>query len=663
MRALSPIGDKLKFDDLAFVELYTCLLLRILLLQLKMRHQNSKPRLASSPAAVGMRLVSNGMCRGWSTTLLNSEGSLFTYGTLDGAFYVARGQRGRVDSSQPLPLKFQSKTPSISSDDPQNAHYAIKQFSSGRGHVLGLSDSGRIWSWTNPQHPAVHIKFLHLDLNEDNLDLPTQDSPSALGRVVKVVAGWDKSSAWLRGTGIVIWQPVTRPASRTRDAEGVAGNEDDADMVLVTATALVPGTAYCGASGSGPETSEEARALSQRVGEVINYVVLDGFVVYVTDLAKVFAGKITYYAGSLSVPDIMELTDMQGDPDADGAPSATEVQGSFRSFAVFLRHGGVVIAHTGYLQALWAREKMSSPVDLPNYRRIPALQNSGVISIAFGDWHFLALHSNGHITSYDSEPSGCGALGLGGDPKTTCGPIATLRGFDRRSAARTGRKLLPQCYVRGRRVWFEQMKRKWMAHWASGGRDPAESRERLRLVNRDPVAQAEVSEWIEQQAMDWDKRPGVPEADEDGLGAYFVLGVAAAGWHSGALVLVNDEVVARLNESCVTASGTAGVARSQAMGILTSIAQGSSNWARFLGMPPTESAEDAPVAAGSRNIRRPPQDLTQPLGPGLRYIWANDDFPRLRLSNGVEMPGEIPFSEWRFGRPDLTVDDAPWVVQ
>lgn len=32
---------------------------------------------------------------------------------------------------------------------------------------------------------------------------------------------------------------------------------------------------------------------------------------------------------------------------------------------------------------------------------------------------------------------------------------------------------------------------------------------------------------------------------EDGLGAYFALRVSAAGWHSGAVLLVNEELASR----------------------------------------------------------------------------------------------------------------------
>lgn len=44
---------------------------------------------------------------------------------------------------------------------------AIRQFSTGRSSVSGLSDDGKVWSWT--QDTAVLIKSVHVDLKEDNV--------------------------------------------------------------------------------------------------------------------------------------------------------------------------------------------------------------------------------------------------------------------------------------------------------------------------------------------------------------------------------------------------------------------------------------------------------------------------------------------------------------
>jgi SCF-associated factor 1 len=101
------------------------------------------------------------------------------------------------------------------------------------------------------------------------------------------------------------------------------------------------------------------------------------------------------------------------------------------------------------------------------------------------------------------------------------------------------------------------------------------------MFNDEQSVQGEVSEWIEQEGRAWDQ-----DSDEDGLGAYFALRVSAAGWHSGALVLVNEELANK---------------------------------------EPTYDRENRP-------------------------------FPRLKLSDGTEMPGEKEFDEWREGKPDFQLN-------
>lgn len=39
---------------------------------------------------------------------------------------------------------------------------AIRQYSTGRSHVLGLADDGKIWMWTN--ETAFLVKPLHVDV-------------------------------------------------------------------------------------------------------------------------------------------------------------------------------------------------------------------------------------------------------------------------------------------------------------------------------------------------------------------------------------------------------------------------------------------------------------------------------------------------------------------
>ncbi|PVH99450.1 RCC1/BLIP-II [Periconia macrospinosa] len=484
---------------------------------------------------------------GWSTTVLTSNGTLHTAGVLNGEHWT--GEDGRLQA-----LSF----PAIYANDV--AHHeptiAIRQFSAGRSHILALSDSGRIWAWSDASQPAMHIKFVNVDLAEvrKSSNRSSTNEESNYGHVRQVVAGWSCSSAYIHGTGIVLWGPVR------------SAYDGETDTMLVYENFEIPRTGYQRARGATRE-SDEDRILGQEVGVVMNYIILENFVVFVTDIGKVFCARLEE---SNTTEDILELRALENQ---DG--NALDVQGSFRRFAVF-KGGEVIIVHQDYLDECWdARITNPEQTGIQGLKKIPALQHNGVISVAFGDYHFHALHSSGKITSYGNELQSCGALGLGGDG----GPTGRLRGFDFQGQLRTS-SLVPHAYTHGRQIWFRPEQNMWLKVMDQGGKDYEEVKERKELFNADRNVQGEVSEWVEQEGRAWDKEKG-----EDGLGAFFALRVSAAGWHSGAVVLVNEDLERR--------------------------------------------------------------DV---------YDWENSTFPRLKLSDGTEMPGSKDFDEWREGIPNWELD-------
>jgi SCF-associated factor 1 len=483
---------------------------------------------------------------GWSTTLLTAKGSLHTVGVLDGQRVFAATERLRALD---FPPGYPSSSIEAQYDEPA---IAIRQFSAGRSHILAVSDSGRIWSWYHIKHPALHVKFANVDLKEMSLaDGPSKSS--AYGKVKQVVAGWSRSSAYIQGLGIVVWDPVERD-----------DGEDSTDAMLVLENAEVPRTGYQRVKDTRGET-EDDKTLGEEVGAVLNYIILEHYVVFATDLGKIFCGR---FGEMNKVDDILELRALRNE-----AGLALDVQGSFRRFAVF-KNNEVITSDQSYLDTCW-NEKGNNPeqIGITGLNKIPALQNNDVISVAFGDYHYLALHSNGKITSYGTELQACGALGLGGEDQD--GGIA--RGIVYERFSHDGR-LLPHTYTHGRQVWFDSKKKDWLHNIIKNGQTREEARERIDLWGTAENVQGEVSEWLEQESKALDSQ----DTGEDELGAHFALRVSAAGWHSGALVLVNDDLANRESP---------------------------------------KSFEDL-------------------------------EFPRLKLSDGTEMPGSKEFDEWKEGRPD-----------
>lgn len=451
-------------------------------------------------------VIADMQCGGWSTTLLTSAGTLHSAGVMDGQRVLRAPHRLKQ-------LTF-----------PDGAHLdeavtAIRHFSSGRAHILALSDSGRIWSWGDANQPAVHVRLAGLEIREES-PTPGDQLSSGYGAVRQVVAGWSRSSAYVQGVGIVVWDPA-EPAPVRIDGELQA--------VPALEYGEVPRTGYKRVKDTSGE-SEYEKALGAEVGSVLNYIILESFVVFNTDIGKVFCGR---FGENNSVEAILELRQLRTEK-----LSPFDVQGSFRRFAVF-RSDEVITADQGYLEACW-ESRHAEPEEqagIQGLERIPALQRGDVIQVAFGDYHYLALHSSGKITSYGSEMNACGALGLGDG--TNEGGYARGVSYDRVNFSRQG-QLLPHAYTTGREVWFDDRKRDWLDHVVNGRADPEESEERRALFKSSRDVQGEVSEWIEQESRAWDR--AAEGHEEDGLGAYFALGVSAAGWHSGALVLVNEEL-------------------------------------------------------------------------------------------------------------------------
>jgi SCF-associated factor 1 len=390
-------------------------------------------------------------------------------------------------------------------------------------------------------------------LREQATEGSAANQVSAYGHVRHVVAGWSRSSAYVQGIGIVVWDVVERGT-----------NDGDTDTMLVLENAEVPKTSYRRPKGQERE-SEDQRALGEEVGAVTNYIILEHFVVFAADTGKVFCGL---FRDQNIVDDVLELRDLRSE---NGTP--VDVQGSFRRFAVF-KNGEVITADQDYLHRCWNARRTDSSFE--GLHKIPALQHNDVISVAFGDYHYLALHSNGKITSYGTELRACGALGLGEE-----GPQGAARGIVYDRFTHDGR-LLPHAYTYGRQIWFDPRKKDWVQQIIQNAPNEDDgARQRSELFNNEPNVQGQVSEWIEQEGREWDKDTG-----DDGLGAYFALRISAAGWHSGALVLVNEEL-----------------------------------------------AEKEPS-----------------------YSCTGKSFPRLRLSDGTEMPGSGDLDVWRQGQPEWQLD-------
>jgi SCF-associated factor 1 len=452
---------------------------------------------------------------GWSTVFLTSRGELFVAGMLDGQEML--GQSSSTEQIARLKFPRDTQTPESTS---------IQQFSCGRKAVLGLSDDTTIWYWHGKNSQAIKIEFPELQASD-----PERKVTSLA--VTHVVAGWQHLSCYIRGHGIIVFPPIRVGRAR----RGPHNAPLLAPPIPVPTSANL---AFAIVDGSTSTTTQKERRKATTnlndndidlPGEVTSHIVLENFIVFTTDQRKVFASECPDFpserSGQIQSPQSFEIPELRG---------ALEVQGSFRSFGVFKESKEVLVTNQDFLRAC-QRRAQTGQGNVPPISVIPALQNSGVIQLAFGDYHYHALHADGSISSYGYQPQGSGALGLN-----------YIRAFDTSIGnPNLDQVLLPYAYIRGRRVWFHPAQYEFLEAQLQHVQSAVASLNTDDPAERD-IMRGNYTEWLEQMGSDWHKWPEVRKVDEDGLGPYFGMSIAAGGWSSGALMLVNDEVVEKIRE-------------------------------------------------------------------------------------------------------------------
>ena len=390
---------------------------------------------------------------------------------------------------------------------------------------------------------------------------------------------------------------------------------------------IIPGTGY-----RRKHDDRDLNTLESRVGEVTNHIVIAGYIVFTTDKDKIFC----YPTLSINIREVeffprsepIELSTFY--PDNPRSPfHIRDLQGSYRSFAVFTDSGAVLTASRTLLDSHSYRLSPLLPPDV-----LPGLQSKSVISIAFGDHHFLALHSYGEISSYGVECQSCGSLGLGGRR------ISSLRGLRRRFVRDSRLKK-----GEGRSVWFEPMMIKWLEDMREKMEDD-EAYERAQMMrDRHEGACDALSDYLEREGRKWEG--GITSEGE--LGAYFVLKASAAGWSSAALVLVDEEKAEKARRKHIVVSiskdqspvdqmkeeTVAYSAREYAVDLIVRAAC----W--LLGLTARDAAARRIAQSSADFCFQQTGDGERNSDGGTSYTWSNQRFPRLRMADGEVMPGEI----------------------
>ena len=451
---------------------------------------------------------------------------------------------------------------------------------------------------------------------------------------------------YVTNVGIIYWASV-------RESDLVQGGQQEALQVhdaMLIESVTIPGTNY---RRKGNERNVDDR-LDFRIGQVTNHIVLAEYIVFTTDLNKIFCYRTTFPMPALEVPEPIELSTFY-----NALPNQPfvirDLQGAFTRFAIFTKSGNIITGTEEFLNQFHHASTSStadSSVPLPLPDIIPALQSKNIISLAFGDHHFHALHASGTITSYGQESQRCGALGLGGSKNDAANGRA--RGV-RVTQAGFGNGHLPD--GEGRTVWFEPLMERWLEDVVSKSEDVEANERREMLLSGDEGVRKAIADYLEQEGSKWEE--GVTEDGE--MGAYFALKVAAAGWHTAALVLVDEEKAEKAREKHIIqpspkhsrdpspapslqSDSSYEVIDSpgeQLINAVYSIYEWAWEFCRwFLGLTQRDAAREAAKQQLNNFSGEESGDELD-----VTYTWSENPFPRLRLPNGEVMPGETPVTE------------------
>ncbi|KAL9137326.1 MAG: hypothetical protein Q9175_001453, partial [Cornicularia normoerica] len=273
--------------------------------------------------------------------------------------------------------------------------------------------------------------------------------------------------------GIIYW-------AFAQDSDVVRGGRQErlavADTMVVDSV-TIPGTSY--RRNRNDERTVD-NSLEARIGQVTHHIVLENWIVFTTNLDKIFCYPTIFPMPAFNVPKPIELTTFY-----TVCPSEIfrirDLQGSFIRFAVFTTSGAVLIADKDLLNAFHDASTSNTIHILPSPVLLHSSPSNPIISLAYGDHHYHALQSTGTITSYGLEPQRCGALGLGNRL------ISHLRGVALEGGAFGGGRL-PSAL--NPTIWFEPLMQTWLQDMNEAASQP-EARGAGRMLLRGHVGACE----------------------------------------------------------------------------------------------------------------------------------------------------------------------------
>ncbi|GMG20800.1 unnamed protein product [Ambrosiozyma monospora] len=327
---------------------------------------------------------------GFSFQILTSLGELYytgkSYmGTLDHAapgpqreeILESTNYQSRSSRMNGIPLQFQNMNTMnrvVTSDsDYGEAHFV--EMSSGRSHFIALDENRKdVWTWDDKRQSKKGVK-LNLINPVSRVSLINDEN-----RICKIRAGWGLSSCLIRNVGIVVWN--TRSGiNHQQGAKCVFGPVDSSVTII--------------------ENTNQDR--------IADYVVLSGYIVYITYSGELFKVEIknddvgvrSYIPNGVKLNEFHKFADKHSSSQLPSSSSFVRVFGDNNKFAVTTNNDQVLFGNVC--------DEACHPLIYPE------LQHQSIVSISMGDHHYMALNSQGEVFSWGKElrTNGClGNLGL-----------------------------------------------------------------------------------------------------------------------------------------------------------------------------------------------------------------------------------------------------------
>ena len=478
---------------------------------------------------------------------------------------------------------------------------------------------------------------------------------------------------YVMNVGIIYWASV-------QDSDVVRGGRQErlavADTMLVESV-TIPGTSYR-RKRNYERTSDDS--LEARIGQVVHHIVLEKWIVFTTDLNKIYCYPTIFPMPAFNVPEPIELTTFPSSCPSERF-QIRDLQGSFIRFAVFTTSGAVLTADKDLLNAFQnAPTSPPPPQPLPSPVLLTSSTSNPIISLAYGDHHYHALHATGTITSYGLEPQRCGALGLGNRL------VSPLRGVAVEGGPFGGGRLPTALSPT---IWFDPLMQTWLQDMSWAAKEPEAKARGEMLLNGHVGACEAMGRYYEREGAGWEDGVAVTIAESErlrdeesgmGMGAYFVLKVAAAGWHSAALVLVDEDKADAAQRSHHRLPSSSSVSSSSPSSSSADLTDGASvdtqgfafeavespseqlvlgirsvgrwiwdagRW--FLGLRARDEIREREASTttkeGKEEKKEGKKEIEREREREVVYEWRDRPLPRLRMENGEVMPGEIEITE------------------